>query len=252
MKSWNIWKANIKLILKGLGLGKLKWFLMSGYDHIRHGSKTKTIGMTLCYYYYKTLKSSRTFTFCGKTYNYFYHRYNTTWVNERVVEIPIIWDIVREYDEERILEVGNVLSHYFPIEHDVLDKYEKADGVINEDVINFRPSRSYDLIVSISTLEHVGWDEELREPMKILTAIENLRKCIATGGKIVATLPLGQNPDMDKLLRNGKIEFTEQHFLKRISKDNEWIESTWEDIQNAEYSHPFSHANGLIVGIMEY
>ena len=37
----------------------------------------------------------------------------------------------------------------------------------------------YDLIVTISTLEHVGWDEEPRDPSKVLRAIENLKSCYA-------------------------------------------------------------------------
>jgi hypothetical protein len=81
--------------------------------------------------------------------------------------------------------VGNVLSHYFSVNHDVVDKYEKAEGVINRDIIDFHPSKEYDLIISISTLEHVGWDEDisdhkiLHDPSKILRAIENLRGLLA-------------------------------------------------------------------------
>jgi len=95
--------------------------------------------------------------------------------NERAVEIPIIWHIVRENKGKRILEAGNVLSHYFRVDHDIVDKYERAEDVINEDVVNFQPSKKYDLIVSISTLGHVGWDENPKEPSKILKAIEHLK-----------------------------------------------------------------------------
>jgi cyclopropane fatty-acyl-phospholipid synthase-like methyltransferase len=51
--------------------------------------------------------------------------------------------------------------------------------VINEDVVNFKSKKKYDLIVSISTLEHVGWDEK---PMKIPRAIENLKTLITPQG----------------------------------------------------------------------
>jgi len=51
-----------------------------------------------------------------------------------------------------------VLSHYFAVKHDIVDKYEIAPSVVNEDLVNFKPGKKYDLIVSISTLEHVGWD----------------------------------------------------------------------------------------------
>lgn len=174
-----------------------------------------------------------------------------TWRGERAVEVPIIWEIVKKHHGKRILEVGNVLSHYFSVNHDILDKYEKAEGVINQDVVDFQPSEKYDLIVSISTLEHVGWDEEPRDPLKILRAIQNLKNLIASGGKMIVTLPLGYNSEMDKLLKEGKIHFTEQYYLKRISRDSKWIEVDWNDVWEAKFGSPFYAANGLIIGIIE-
>lgn len=153
--------------------------------------------------YYRYL--DRYFVFGGKKYKYFYHPYNQTWDNERRFEIPIIWDAVRQNQGKRILEVGNVLSHYFKVNHDVLDKYEKGKGVINEDAVNFAPKEKYDLIVSISTLEHVGWDETPKEPEKAVRALENLRKCLNPGGKIILTIPRGENPYLDQLLDNNQL-----------------------------------------------
>lgn len=85
---------------------------------------------------------NQNFKFQRRSYHYFCHRYNTTWKNERAVEVPIIWDIVRNFTG-RILELGNVLSHYYPVTHYVVDKYEKAKGVINSDVVNLRPTIRY-------------------------------------------------------------------------------------------------------------
>jgi SAM-dependent methyltransferase len=146
-------------------------------------------------------------------------------------------EVLNKSKGKSILEVGNVLSHYFPVNHDVVDKYEKVEGVINRDIIDFHPSKEYDLIISISTLEHVGWDENvsdhkiLHDPSKILRAIENLRGLLAPQGNIVVTLPLGLNPELDRLLRNGKVQFTELFCLKRVSKDNAWIEVDWQEAQ---------------------
>ena len=57
-------------------------------------------------------------------------------------------------------------------------------------------------IVSISTMEHVGWDETPRDPKKIPLALENLTtRCLAPGGEIVVTLPIGYNTYLDKLLK---------------------------------------------------
>lgn len=164
--------------------------------------------------YYRHLKKK--FVFNGKKYRYFYHPHNTTWRNERKVEIPIIRALLEQNQGKRILEVGRVLPHYFPISHDVLDKYEKGRGVINEDVVSFTPSQKYDLIVSISTLEHVGWGETPKEPEKAIRAIENLKKCLNPGGKIVFTVPLGQNPHLDNLIRNKEIKIDQLYYFNKI------------------------------------
>lgn len=148
-----------------------KRYKQQGICYVMHCAVRKTINPItnfLEYYFYKISKSSRTFLFQGETYRYFYHKYNKTWKNERAVDIPIIWEIVKKSQKKRILEVGNVLSHYFPANHDIVDKYELAKGVINQDIVDFTACHKYDLIVSISTLEHVGYDEKRKEPGKIL------------------------------------------------------------------------------------
>src|SRR5713226_728772 len=73
--------------------------------------------------------AGQTFALGGETYQYFYDDYNLTWCNERTVEIPIIWRAVCENKERRVLEVGNVLSHYFSTSHLVVDKYERNPKV---------------------------------------------------------------------------------------------------------------------------
>lgn len=213
--------------------------------------RTSTSIILFCkLHYYKFFKSFRTFLFNGKSYHYFHHSYNTTWRTERAVEIPIIWDIVKKRSSAKILEVGNVLSHYFPVHHDILDKYEQAPGVFNQDVVDFRPEKKYDLIISISTLEHVGWDEELKDPDKALRAIENLKRCAAPGANIIVTLPLGQNPELDKLLEENKIPFIKRFCLKRLSADNVWVQVEWKDIQGSKNNFPFRAANGLVIGFI--
>lgn len=212
----------------------------------------KLVGTYFIYLIYKLFNSLRSFTFQGQRHNYFTHRYSKTWRNERSVEVPVIWEEVKKYQGKRILEVGNVLSHYFTVDHDILDKYEKGKGLINQDVVNFEPRGKYDLIVSISTLEHVGWDEKPQKPRKILKAIRNLKSLLAPKGKIMVTLPLGYNPEMDKMLKKDEIKFTKQYNLKRVSGlTNRWREVEWKKIRNAKYSSPFRNANGLVIGIIK-
>ena len=203
-------------------------------------------------WYYNSFKSAETFKFQGNIYHYLFHPYNTTWKNERTVVIPIVWNIVTKYQEEkkRILEFGNVLSYVFEVSHDVLDKYEIMDGIVNEDVVNFHPSQQYDLIVSIFTLQSVGWDETPRDNKKFIYAIENLKTILAENGQLIIIHVLGYNLEMDKFLKNGMIQFNEEYYLKRIS-NYKWQEASWEDVKDLEYDYSIPTARGVIVGIIK-
>lgn len=202
---------------------------------------------TLSSPYARAFRSRRTFRVDGREHRYLIRRYNSTWRSERVVEVPIVWDIVRHSRGARILEVGNVLSHYFPVEHDRVDKYERGPGVINEDVVDYEAD-PYDLIVSISTLEHVGWDEDPRDPEKVLKAIANLRRLTAPGGRLVITLPMAYNPHVDAHLKEGRISFSRHCCLKRVSRDNRWEQTSWEQAMDARFDTPFRRINAVVVG----
>jgi hypothetical protein len=201
-----------------------------------------------------------TFMFQGHRLEYLNHIYNTTWINERTVEVPIIWEIVMLNRGKRILEVGNVLPHYHAVNHAVLDKYERMPGVINQDVLEYTPSAPYDLIVSISTLEHIGWDENVyggtgaqqdrRDPGKVLLVVDHLKNCLAAGGKMVITVPVGQNPVFDKYIAGGVIRFDQCYGMKRISVVNEWAEAPWTEVLGASYNAPFPFANAILIGII--
>jgi SAM-dependent methyltransferase len=194
----------------------------------------------------------RTFRFRSATYPYFFHNHNLTWSNERAVEVPIVRSLLAEYRGKRILEVGNVLAYYMdlPGGHEVLDKFEVGPAIRNEDVATFRSSTLYDLIVSVSTLEHVGWDEEPKEPGKILRAVANLTDHLAPGGRMLVTLPLGYNPDMDALLARDAIPFSHRYCMKRHGLCR-WEEASWEEIAGAPYAEGWPGAQGLVIGVVE-
>ncbi len=202
------------------------------------------------HFFYKSFKT-RTFKFNGKKYQYFYGMYNFTYFGERCVEIPIIKRFIDE-ENGNILEIGNVLSHYFPINHDVLDKYEKGPNVINQDIVNFSPTKKYDLICSISTIEHVGWDEKVKNPEKIILALQNIKDLLNQQCLAVITLPIGYNPYLDEILKaQRKKLFNRIYCLKRISKDNKWKEVTFKNIQQAKFNYPYPFANAILIGIIK-
>ena len=188
----------------------------------------------------------RTFDYAGEAHRYYFHHYSLD--NERVVEIALARDFLQGKTGE-VLEIGNVLSHYFHFPHEVVDKYEVAPGVLNEDVVAYAPGKKYDCIISLSTLEHVGWDEQPRDPKKISQAIAHLKSLLKAGGLLFVTMPLGYNPNVDELLRTGQSGFAETGYLLRISAANRWQEAKWEAVQRVQYGTPFPCANAIFVGI---
>jgi hypothetical protein len=143
----------------------------------------------------------------GLEYTYVWHPVETTWRSERAVEVPVGLAELGKADPQRTLEVGNVLRKYTspPAPHAVVDKYERAPGVINADALTYSGG-PYDLIVSISTLEHIGYDEDPRDPVKAARAVRNLRHLLSPGGTMIATIPVGYNRDLDDALRDGSLD----------------------------------------------
>jgi hypothetical protein len=191
----------------------------------------------------------RTFEFRSRAYPYFSHPYNFTWSNERAVEVPVVWEAVREC-AGRVLEVGNVLSHYFRVGHEIVDKYERSRRVRNLDVLEIGDDGTgpkYDLIVSISTLEHVGWDEQPRDPGKVIQAVRHLAGQLNPGGRLLATLPLGYNPSLDAFLAQGALPFTRTSYLRRRSTFS-WEEASWDEVAACRYGDPWPAASGLAIG----
>lgn len=194
--------------------------------------------------------SGSTFVLGGTRYRYLWHPHMATWTTERAVELPVAWHRVRSADPASTLEVGNVLSHYFPTAHAVVDKYEQAPGVINEDVVSFSPSRRYELIISVSTLEHVGWDEQPKDAAKVFRAIDHLRDLLTDDGELVFTIPKGWHTELDRRLSEWSIPLAERLCLKRMSADGRWMQVECGELEDVQYGSPYHCANGVWIGVI--
>lgn len=202
---------------------------------------------------YFKIAPSGAFYFNGNKLKYFRHNYNLAYENERTVEVAIVtWFLEGLNKGSTILEVGNVLRNYgIKRTRDILDKYDVSPGILNEDVVSFSPKKKYNAIVSISTLEHVGWDEQIRDPEKIPVAIKNLKdNCLAPGGIMLITLPLGYNTYFDEYIQNGGGIFSEKYFLKRISADNKWKQVEYSEVIGSKFGEPFNNANVMLIGVV--
>lgn len=209
-----------------------------------------------CYGYKLT---NRTFILDGKKFSYFYHPHGS-WANERCVEVAIGLSYLKEYKPVDVLEVGNVISMYQPVFHTVVDKYDKQTGVINEDVVDFDTTKRFKLIFSISTLEHVGFDEttgiRLNDIDKVQDSVDNLKRLLTDDGLLVVTMPIGYRDSLDDKIYNNDFGFSSISLFRRVSWSNRWIETfmpylSFEEFKSIHFDSPFPKANGLFVGVYQ-
>lgn len=196
------------------------------------------------------LKKPRTFKFNDGNYNYFFEPYNQTWENERCVELAIVFDWLIGVRSGYLLEVGNVFNHYLPMGHVVVDKYEKQEGVVNQDIMKFKSRRKFHKIFSISTIEHVGFDEKRKDPAKAVAAIWKIRSMLEPDGEALITIPYGYNQKLDEQILNDKTIFSRVYGMKRIGK-HEWKQCTLKQLEGVRYGYPYHAANGLVIGYVK-
>ncbi len=197
------------------------------------------------------LLRERTVEFRGDRITLIYASYNTTWANERCIELAIARWFLKGLPSDKILEVGNVLSHYFDVRHTIVDKYEP--GSIQVDIVDFEPGRLYDLVLSISTIEHIAFDETDENEVipedverKIRAAIDRCLKLLSPGGTFVITVPIGYNPILDEMIAPDLLGSTRTAWYKRFPKRS-WREVSMEEGMNCRYGSPYPYANCIMV-----
>ncbi|MFA6177184.1 MAG: hypothetical protein WC765_11465 [Phycisphaerae bacterium] len=168
-------------------------------------------------------------------------------MNERTVELPLALGALQKASPGKILEVGNVISHYHnEVQHDIVDRYERGNPrILNIDARVFKPLFHYDMILSLSTLEHVGWDESPRDPAKAWQTIRHLCSLLAPGGTFIFTVPAGYHPALDRSILDRAHVLGPLRALKRISNGNEWEECSPEEAGRCKFGNPFPFANAI-------
>ena len=169
--------------------------------------------------------SMNTFPWDGAKLPYFDHLYNKTRYNSRRVEVPIIRHHAEKMALERgpisILEIGNVLSHYQAINWPVVDRYE--EGCINIGVKVYEPRELVDLVISISTIEHISG-----EPNDVLGKI---RTFLAPNGLAVITVPPRFNKHLDRHLHRGTLAADFTCSMRHLG-DGDWFPCSTRDALN--------------------
>lgn len=225
-------------------------------------------------------------TFYFKEKQLYYNRILFNNLGERCIEIPIAFDFLANLKPgSKVMEVGNVLSHYENAlsEHlglrnrRIIDKFEVEIGVDNVDLMEITSGERYDAIVSISTAEHIGQgaepssgaygeeevaERDLEAPLK---AIGKIYELLEIGGQALITVPFGKLIDagwfiqfdrqyLDLIVSKYQIPTTAItfHFFKKLRMDlrknnsrQEWVLVEDVKLDWIEFNWPFPCANAI-------
>lgn len=177
--------------------------------------------------------------------------YNGTRHNERAVEVAAALHLYNKAVDanKSVLEIGAVLPHYLrgwpQGGHTVVDLHEQWHGVTNDNVLTWQPPHTYDLIICISTLDH------LLGPMELWIALERMRRWRNPGGLLFVTLPANQPPEvgggpwLDALLKDRhSLEASDLWRLDKVDPQHHlWEEVTGTKTPPRGYNSPTWFAN---------
>lgn len=162
------------------------------------------------------------FEYHGEVLSYFFHMYNLTHLNERMIEVAIAhWWLETQIPRNALhrgLEVGNVLGHYSARRHNVIDLYEERawyqrQKVANIDMFYYQHqiANQFPWVCSISTIEHTGDG---------FAAIGALKQFTQPGGKMLVTFPTGVDDSLNELVHDCLPDFDRACTISRF--DNGW------------------------------
>lgn len=145
--------------------------------------------------------------------------------SERIVVVSIIMEKIIHDSSMKCLEDLDTINNYYSFPHDIVDKYEMSNLVINLDIVEFNPKEKYDTILSIFTVEHIGFYETEINRGKTTLAKNKMLNLLTSHGSLIITVLLGYNPEIDDLILNNSFNF---HilFLERYSKFNKRIDTS--------------------------
>ena len=192
----------------------------------------------------------RSVEYRGASLRLVYARHNVTWANERCVELALAGALMTGVRPERLLEVGHVTPHYLRSGHMVVDKYQP--GSLEVDIVDFEPAERFDLILSISTFEHIAFDEPGPTPAlqsvaaKVAAALKQCRGLLAPGGLLAITVPLGYNPALDAMIANDELGWDRATWFRRFPR-RRWRRVARSEAVGCRYGSPHAFANAILL-----
>jgi SAM-dependent methyltransferase len=178
------------------------------------------------------------------------------WSDERAIEIP--WCLSRYDGEQRVLDVGTAFAEPAYVqglreleapELVTVDLAEPADVVADVRDLPF-PDARFDLVLCISTLEHVGRDNSVygieadRSEGADDAALRELHRVLAQEGRLLVSVPAGEHDDQDWQLQRTPLEWVDLFercgFLVfedelYVHGDDAWRTATLAEAETARY-----------------
>jgi len=187
--------------------------------------------------------------------------------SERIIEYPLVFQYL-DRDWRSILDFGcmedllpihlaslgyNVTGldfRSYPFTHTNFE-------FIQADILSWEPlEEKYDCVISVSTIEHVGLggygDSVFEDGDKI--AVQKLFTTLKKGGRLIITVPFGKfaiernmrvynHEKLLELIPNIEVA----RFFFKPSRQGEWRETNWAEINNLKYEHYYqiSPAQGV-------
>ncbi|MBM3897987.1 MAG: class I SAM-dependent methyltransferase [Thaumarchaeota archaeon] len=187
-------------------------------------------------------------------------------VNERIIEYPWVLDRLKERKGGKILDVGcgwpGLLSSYL---------LSKGYDVYGLDIVQCKtlpqdrfflldarktnlPNASFDTIISLSTLEHIGTDEEEDD----IKTMQEMWRLLKKDGVLLFTTPFAAkygNRGQRFFSKERLMEITKSfrvHDTKYfIQKGSSWVEVSLGDAEDATRNYDGVHSIAIVAMVLE-
>lgn len=191
-------------------------------------------------------------------------------IDERVVEYPWVFSRIPENPGQRVLDAGSVLNYEFLVSKNLIAQSELTICTLSPEKRNYCnagvsyvfgdlrdtyfANSAFDVIISISTIEHIGLDNTKFHQKKsisreskdgsYLDAVKEYKRVLRSGGKCFVTVPFGkrfigewyQIFDLEMIMGiigTFEPETFELCFYGYIS--NEWVRCEPDDLADADF-----------------